>query len=182
MDDGRHTDYNTVNGAAGFPIIHTAPFARYGSSKVCFCILITLICDPQPGFYQGGAFSEGCLAYSFVANFHYGIIDITDDGAEEVCFHAKGYQEGINEPVMELKKCHPFVMKGAVSVHVCATIPAVFLHSSAWRGSLYTSASPSIFLLLGFHDYASGFGTAGNAHCGLLHAGEIEARVSSMVS
>ena len=34
MDSGFHTDYNTVGGAAGFPIIHTAPFARYGSSKV----------------------------------------------------------------------------------------------------------------------------------------------------
>jgi hypothetical protein len=33
IDDGSNTDYSSIGKGAGFPLLHSAPMAQYGSSK-----------------------------------------------------------------------------------------------------------------------------------------------------
>ena len=96
-------------------------------------------------------------------------MDITDDGADTVCFHAKGYQEGVAEPIMELSKCHPFVEKGSVSLcrHYCTfhTLqPDNLAALTAESRSMPAPSGASLFLFIFLYDFAGWSYILGNAH------------------
>jgi hypothetical protein len=99
IDNGRNTDYTTdhTNGtsrqAAGFPILQAAPFAKGGSTK-------------------GGPFSHGCHAYKLHDNSHYGILDVTDSGGDQLCVRMAGYRADQSNAVMEYTTCLPTVRFG----------------------------------------------------------------------
>nr|WKN36602.1 alkaline phosphatase D family protein [Tunicatimonas sp. TK19036] len=61
IDDGTNSDY-AQGGGAPIPVFHAAPLDRYGS-------------------YKGGPYSEGYRSESG----QYGVMEIEDDGGEEVC-------------------------------------------------------------------------------------------------
>ena len=60
IDDGTNSDYSATGGA-GFPVLHAAALDRPGSDK-------------------GGPYSEG----SFPGAGQFGVVDVTDDGGDEI--------------------------------------------------------------------------------------------------
>jgi len=93
FDDGTNTDFNTVGGKAGFPLMHSSPIYNWGSSK-------------------GGIFSHGCVGYTLVPISQFAVITVTDT-QEETCVTFEGFVYNEPEHVLQGKVCAPFVIKGA---------------------------------------------------------------------
>jgi hypothetical protein len=99
IDNGENTDYTTdfpdgtPRKAAGFPILQAAPLDRGGSTK-------------------GGPFSHGCHSYKLQVNSHYGIVDVTDNGGDDMCVRMAGYRADLDVPVLEYSTCLPTVRIG----------------------------------------------------------------------
>lgn len=90
-DDGSNSDYSSasVHGNSGIPVFQAAPFANVGTSK-------------------GGPYSEGCHAYRFYPNEHYGMLRISNigglDNSPRVEF--SGFKKGrMKIPLVKLRKC-----------------------------------------------------------------------------
>ncbi|MEL7209247.1 MAG: alkaline phosphatase D family protein, partial [Actinomycetota bacterium] len=66
VDDGTNSDYST-DGGAGFPVLHAAALDR-------------------PGSVKGGPYSHG----TFPGAGQYGVIDVEDDGGDEVVLRLTG--------------------------------------------------------------------------------------------
>jgi phosphodiesterase/alkaline phosphatase D-like protein len=66
IDDGTHSDYS-ADGGAGFPVLHAGALDRAGSEK-------------------GGPYSEG----AFPGPGHFGLIDVVDDGGDEITVRLRG--------------------------------------------------------------------------------------------
>lgn len=87
-DDGTNSNYASSNLVpAGFPVLQSAPFANYGSSK-------------------GGPFTEGCHAYRYSYNYHFSILRIykTNQG-DGPCISYQGFAVEDDAPKITFEKC-----------------------------------------------------------------------------
>jgi len=100
MDDGRNTDYNTVGGKAGIPVVQAAPLANIGSCK-------------------GGAILSRPFGYRFAVNNHFATLKIVDEGIRPACVRVQGWSVAEQDPLLDVEMCVPFVKKGKPGLGSC---------------------------------------------------------------
>lgn len=54
---------------------------------------------------------------------HYGVVNIVDEINGETCIHYRGFEVGNAEPIVQVHKCRPWVVKGSRTEEIssCAT-------------------------------------------------------------
>lgn len=95
LDDGTHNHYG-LEGGGGFPVVHAAAFNQIGSEK-------------------GGPYTHGPFPNPFVVfgrtDGQFVLMDVQDDGGEEVCITWTGKRHKIDEggvvDLLEWSKCFP---------------------------------------------------------------------------
>lgn len=107
IDDGSNTDFSSVPGkSAGFPLIHVAPFANFGS-------------------WNTPRFSHGCWGYTNYPNNHFGVITVRDQHSDShaaeaapMCIDFSGFAAG--RKVLNYSHCTPFTPnKHSGRSHLC---------------------------------------------------------------